>query len=111
MGGWLVWAVRDADALRPPGPTLGDLLGVLTEPEHSEVFAYKGREYLVVHGPIRPFPRVPSGPPVYVFDDSGRLVGWTLDVGDDNGFLSQWTPKEGSRIATRKEVEDWPRGN
>ena len=27
---------------------------------------------------------VPSGPPCYVFDGSGRLVDWSHDVGDDH---------------------------
>jgi hypothetical protein len=27
---------------------------------------------------------VPSGPPCYVFDGSGRLVDWSRDVGDDH---------------------------
>jgi hypothetical protein len=109
--GWLVWVSRSYHALRPPGPTLGDLLGTLPEPKDPEVFAYHGREYLVVCGPFRLFPRVPSGPTVYVFDDAGQLVGWTPDIGDDTGFLSQWTPKDGHRTATRAEVMGWPRGN
>lgn len=35
---------------------------------------------------------VPSGPPVYVFDDSRAMVDYTIDVGDDPTFVKNWEP-------------------
>lgn len=31
-----------------------------------------------------------SGPSAYVFDETGRLVDWTSDMGDDPVFANPW---------------------
>src|SRR5262245_38358579 len=36
-----------------------------------------------------------SGPAVYVFDRSGRLVDWSGDMGDDSRFQQKWLPASG----------------
>jgi hypothetical protein len=33
---------------------------------------------------------MPSGPAAYVFDDHGRLVDWSPDIGDDDAFDQRW---------------------
>lgn len=34
---------------------------------------------------------LPSGPTAYVFDETGTLVDWSSDTGDDPKFLSRWS--------------------
>ena len=62
-------------------------------------------EALMTHGPVATL-TVPSGPPAYVFDQSGRLLDWTLDMGDDPGFRRKW-PMTGANEVGRQEAEDW----
>ena len=33
---------------------------------------------------------VPSGPAAYVFDETGKLVQWSKDSGDDSQFSELW---------------------
>ena len=33
---------------------------------------------------------LPSGHPIYVYDNEGKLADWTLDEGDDSAFLQKW---------------------
>lgn len=110
FGGWIAWIHHWYKSLEPPGPTYGDVLTIVPEPQDPVVFKFQGREYLAVCGPWDTLPRFPSGPPMYVFDDQGNLVGWTPDIGDDDGFWGRWTPKVGHWSITREEALAWPRG-
>lgn len=47
---------------------------------------------------------VPSGPPAYLFDTSGRLVDYTLDVGDSTKFQHVYRVHSGTKM-TMVEVE------
>lgn len=52
---------------------------------------------------------VPSGPAVYVFDSTGKLVDWSSDIGDEKpAFLARWEvdrwPTAGTAL-TRAEVQ------
>lgn len=47
---------------------------------------------------------LPSGPPAYLFDDSGRLVDFTLDVGDSTKFQDEYSVYSGTKV-TLAEVE------
>ncbi|HVS70373.1 MAG TPA: hypothetical protein VHQ47_03875 [Phycisphaerae bacterium] len=47
-----------------------------------------------------------SGPSVYVYDGSGKLVDWTADEGDDSAFDGRWDVGKAWRGGmTRAEVE------
>jgi hypothetical protein len=48
------------------------------------VYGQMPSSYLFVHA---------SGHPAYVFDDNGKMVDWSSDVGDDNAFISKWFSK------------------
>jgi hypothetical protein len=56
--------------------------------------------YYLAHGPIRAPLALPSGPPVYVFDQAGKLIDYTKDSGDDPRFAKAWKsgPESGERL-------------
>jgi len=47
---------------------------------------------------------LPSGPPAYLFDASGRLIDFTVDVGDSTKFQSEYLVFEGTELSIA-EVE------
>jgi len=49
----------------------------------------QGRVLTYALGPLLAW-AVPSGPPIYVFDEEGRLLDYTLDAGDDQRFSNGW---------------------
>lgn len=107
MGGWAVLMKRWVQSVQPGGTMLPAVLAKHPHPEDRRVFAVEGREYLALFGPVRAFPRFPSGPPVYVFDRSGTLVDWTPDAGDDEGFKSRWPGFASGRAVAQDEVTHW----
>ena len=75
---------------KPPATVqnLEQFLEWQTRLRRAELQDVGGRTFVVMHGPLAGL--VPSGPPVYVFDSTGRLVDWTTDSGDDPRFQDQW---------------------
>lgn len=108
FGGWLLLVERWHDGVRPRGPMLADQLPEIPDPVRAETFTFRGREYLMVEGAYQMLPRVPSGPPVYVYDATGRLADWTADEGDDEAFQSRWFGTTDRRPLTRDEASAWP---
>lgn len=49
-----------------------------------------GREYSVFENAPSPWYALSSGPAVYMQDESGRVVDWTADIGDDPDFRVKW---------------------
>jgi len=41
---------------------------------------------------------IPSGPPAYLFDPSGKLVDFTLDVGDSSTFQDDYAVHAGTNM-------------
>jgi hypothetical protein len=44
---------------------------------------------------------LPSGPPAYLFDESGRLVDFTCDVGDSATFQNEYNVYSGTEVGIR----------
>ena len=61
------------------------------EPRSLEVIQQGGSEYLFATAPGGRM--LKSGPPGYVFDRSGKLVGHSTDIGDDPRFRDKWIPR------------------
>jgi hypothetical protein len=108
VAGWCLLVDRWHQSVQPVGHTLADQLAAMPELGWSEVFTFEDREYLAVAGVVEPYPRFPSGPPVYVFDRTGQLVDWTPDTGDDEEFHRRWLGSSGRRPVTRDEALRWP---
>lgn len=110
VGGWVVLLKRWWQSVQPGGATLPAVLAVHPQPEGRRVFDIEGSEYLALFGPVQPFPRFPSGPPVYVFDRSGALVDWTPDEGDDEEFKRRWPGFSSGRLIPQDELRNWMPG-
>lgn len=103
--GVFVWAWEDyGKKIAPPGKDI-DMETFLADERRPEIFKtesflHEGRKFTVVTGKM---PRgfswwisLPSGPPVYIFDDSGKLSTWVSDSGE-SAWLTQWL-RESTRI-------------
>jgi len=108
FGVWFLCVRAWYQSVQPAGPTLADHLTQRPAPEQSHLVVLDGQEYLALFGPIQTFPRFPSGWPVYVFDRSGRLVDWTPDEGDDEGFKQRWPGVFDGRAVSPDELAAWP---
>ena len=96
--GVFVWALEDyGKKIAPPGKDI-DMEMFLADAKRPEIFKaesflHEGRKFTVVTGTIpRGFSSwisLPSGPPVYIFDDSGKLSTWVSDSGE-SPWLAQW---------------------
>lgn len=61
--------------------------------------------FFIAYGPYDSWLALPSGPAGYVFDESGNMVGWSGDTGDDSSFQKQWPlPQEESSLAQLKQL-------
>jgi len=84
---------KNADKLSPPvGVTnLVAFLEARPQPTKIRKFVQNGKVHVEVIGkPIISPLSLPSGPPAYVFDDTGALVDWTSDRGDTPRFVKKW---------------------
>lgn len=89
-----IWAEhRHAVALRPPQGATNLAAFLQARPESGPIsrFVHAGNAHIKVVGrPGGTGLSLPSGPPVYIFDTSGRLVDWCGDLGDNEEFLRKW---------------------
>jgi hypothetical protein len=77
--------------------TLAEFSAEMPKPEKVIVFEKNGSSYVEVIG-VRPgFPSVPSGPPAYIFDSTGHISYWTVDVGDTSEYWENWQNRANSR--------------
>jgi len=66
----------------------------------TQVFAIldgPGGEHLMAIGPGGGV--LPSGPSAYIFDRTGRLVDYSLDIGDDPDFDERWNAQSRATAA------------
>jgi hypothetical protein len=65
-----------------------------------------GETFFIAMSPMdTSFALTPSGPAAYVFDDTGRMVDWTDDIGDDSDFKVNWPrPYQESSLEELKKL-------
>jgi len=90
---WIYSETASARAVRPP-PGATNLVAFLeAKPQLTNVcrFVHNGKVCFEVIGipSISPL-SLPSGPPAYIFDETGAFVDWSADIGDNPSFLSKW---------------------
>ncbi len=80
---WLCVGYQEAKYLVPAEgvDTLGGLAASPPPTHKLSVIDNQGARYFVWIGKARKV-LLASGPPVYVFNASGKLVGWSTDIGD-----------------------------
>ena len=66
-----------------------------------------GKSHTIAYGPMSSWLLLSSGPSAYVFDETGRLVDWSSDIGDDPQFGDRWSAQRAlasARTLSRDEV-------
>mgnify|MGYP001552173015 CR=1 FL=1 len=58
--------------------------------EHFAQVDIHGKPHVIAYGPMSSWVLLSSGPSACVFDDTGRLVDWSADIGDDPQFDEKW---------------------
>jgi hypothetical protein len=90
---WIYSERKSASAVRPPeGATnLAAFLAARPQPIQIRRFTHDGKMRVEVVGkPVASLLSLPSGPPAYIFNESGILVDWTSDLGDNPSFIAKW---------------------
>ncbi len=73
---------------------------------------HSGSNYFKVVGTVPNSPlTLPSGPPVYIFDESGVLVDWAADSGEASDFNRRWTGVSNVIAISAEEVKQLLKGS
>ena len=86
--------IKYAGEITPPERDIKFLAFLEVGPKIFEIckFPHDGKVYIKVVGKVeKPLLALPSGPPVYIFDESGILVDWCGDIGDCPSFAEKWS--------------------
>jgi hypothetical protein len=89
IGAWIYSEKKGAEAVRPPAGGTNLVAFLEARPKFIQIrkFVHDGKVYLEVAGQAKPSSlSLPSGPPACIFDETGAMVGWSGDLGDDSSF-------------------------
>ena len=103
---WFLWVNLWYYSIKPL-PTLAQHLASRPEPIKQLLVTKSGKDYLYLCGPVDILPRFPSGGPIYIFNEQGKLEDWTPDSGDDDAFHLRWNDITAKSPATTSEVKAW----
>lgn len=84
--------------------TLSKFAAQMPKPARVILFEKDGSSYVEVIGHPTGFPNVPSGPPAYIFDSTGRVRYWTVDTGDSPAYWEDWQGRSNSRDVSMQEA-------
>lgn len=90
---WIYSEKKSVQAVRPPkgGTNLVAFLQARPQPNQIRSFVHNGKVHVEVIGkPIVSPLSLPSGPPAYIFDETGSLVDWSRDLGNNPSFTRKW---------------------
>lgn len=89
---WLGSEVRWARVNSPHGKfiSVSQYLAAGRLPSRVTTITTNGSKFVIAYSPMDHWLAVPSGSAAYVFDESGRLVAWSGDTGDDGRFQRDW---------------------
>ena len=91
---WIGSEVYKERSISPRGVTSArDFFARFGDPQHILMVERNGQSYYEFVGrlPSGMVLAPPSAPPVYFFDEQGRLVGWDRDPGDSSSDHQAWT--------------------
>jgi hypothetical protein len=88
--------------------TVQDFYQRYGNPPKVESINVSGRRYYRITGEIPAPLGFPKGSPLYVFDDTGRLVDWTAESGNDPSFSSRWSDAPASGMNVAYFLEKFP---
>ena len=90
---WIASEKSRVKRVRPPAGATNLVKFLQARPEALKIrkFTNEDKTYIEVLGyPTRPGLSLPSGPPSYVFNESGILVDWASDRGEASAFVKKW---------------------
>jgi hypothetical protein len=93
LAAWIYAEKRSARSIRPTAreTNLVTFLEERTEVTRLRKFTHNGKPYVEVIGkPQVSLLSLPSGSPAYIFDETGTLVDWCSDLGDNQSFARKW---------------------
>lgn len=105
---WVYSERKGASAVRPPvgGTNLIAFLEARPQPSQIRRFVHEGQMHIEVVGkPVASLLSLPSGPPVYIFDERGALVDWSRDLGDSPSFVHKWGGFSNATAITIEEAK------
>jgi hypothetical protein len=93
---WLGSEVRWARINSPQGKfaSVREYLAARRLPSRVSMLTTNGSRFYIAYSPMDSKLAVPSGPAAYVFDESGRIVAWSRDTGDDGRFQRDWPMRQ-----------------
>ncbi len=110
IGGVVAWFAASVYYVGAAAPSA---LGVTIDAQRAEILRratsvyslqLDGRRWYHITGPLAPRWTLPSGPPCYILDETGRVEEWTADVGDSPDFRERWPIDERAIRLTAEEA-------
>lgn len=93
---WFTSEIRWARINSPIGKfsSVDEYLAMGRLPGRVTMFKTNGSNFFIAYSPMDYRLAVPSGPAAYVFDESGKMVRWSGDTGDDGRFQRAYPLRE-----------------
>ena len=112
IGGCFTIETVSRGRVNPSGraSTLSEYLTWRSAASQFAAIEINGKEHVIAYGPWSSWLLLSSGPSAYVFDETGRLVDWSADIGDVSRFDDRWyaqRARENGRPMSRVEVEQF----
>lgn len=87
--------------------TLTQYLAWRTTADQFATVTVNGQPHVIAYGPGSGLILLPSGPSACVFDNTGRLVDWSSDIGDDPRFDAKWSAQRarGTSLLPRTQIQ------
>jgi hypothetical protein len=98
---WFGSELRWASINNPQGSfsSVSEYLAAGRLPSRVTTLTNNGSTFVIAYSPMECWLAVPSGPAAYVFDESGRMVTWSFDSGDDDRFQREWPLRQQAKAS------------
>lgn len=106
--GWIASEIRWVRINDPQGKfsNVTEFIAHGRQPSRVTKVEKHGKTFLIAFSPMDTWFALPSGPAAYVFDESGRMIRWSRDTGDDSRFQKQWPlPHKQSTLEELKQLD------
>ena len=108
LGSWIFSEIRWSRINNPEGKfsAVSGYLAAGRLPTRVTKVRKDGATYFIAYSPMDTWLALPSGPAAYVFDETGKMINWSCDAGDDPNFEKNWPlPQERSSIEELRGTE------
>ena len=89
-GGWRIFGVASVAIRRSFGPVETNILEFVKKVPNVRTRKFQLHGILYYEVVLPKESTMASGPPVYIFDETGDLLDWTHDQGDAPYFVKRW---------------------